>query len=356
MTDSPGDGKPVALFVVSVETGEKKQLTNPQPPAAGDAHPAVSPDGRWLVFRRNASGMFSGEIYRLPLGRGLTAAGEPRRLTAAALDANYPTWMPDSKEILFSAKGSLWRLAIVPAKTHLCVCLSSARTESCRWFRAPQPGRPSRLVYVRSFHDLNIWRLDTSAPGATASSPPVVAISSTRREGMPQLSPDGRRVAFFSDRTGPGGIWLADLDGANAVQIAAMNASATGYPHWSPDGELVVFHSNAGGQGDVYVVPAAGGKPRNLTSHPARDSFPSFSRDGKWIYFSSNRTGADRIWKIPLPVEASRQVDRQRRIHAPRIAGWRLPLLRGECVHAGLLVAHANRPAAFRKRWWRGLF
>jgi eukaryotic-like serine/threonine-protein kinase len=163
----------------------------------------------------------------------------------------------------------------------------------------PQPGQPPRLVYVRSFADLNIWRVETSAPGVATSSPPVISVSSTRREGMPQLSPDGRRVAFFSDRTGAGGIWLADLDGANAVQIAAMGAFGTGYPHWSPDGKLVVFHSSTGGQGDVYLVPATGGRPKNLTSHPARDSFPSFSRDSKWIYFSSNRTGEDRIWKIP---------------------------------------------------------
>ena len=53
VTDSPGEGKPDALFVVSLETGEKRQLTNPQPPAAGDTNPAVSPDGSWLVFRRN---------------------------------------------------------------------------------------------------------------------------------------------------------------------------------------------------------------------------------------------------------------------------------------------------------------
>ena len=52
VTDSAGEGKPDALFVVSLETGEKRQLTNPQPPVAGDVNPAVSPDGRWLVFKR----------------------------------------------------------------------------------------------------------------------------------------------------------------------------------------------------------------------------------------------------------------------------------------------------------------
>ena len=75
-------------------------------------NPAISPDGGWLVFRRNASAVATGELYRLRLGKGMTAVGNPRRLTPAALDGEYPTWIPGGKEILFSAKGSLWRLAV----------------------------------------------------------------------------------------------------------------------------------------------------------------------------------------------------------------------------------------------------
>jgi dipeptidyl aminopeptidase/acylaminoacyl peptidase len=78
-----------------------------------------------------------------------------------------------------------------------------------------------------------------------------------------------------------------------------MGARAAGYPHWSPDGERIVFHSNFDGQWEIYMVSAAGGKPRNLTSHPAADGMPSFSRDGRWIYFQSTRTGEFRIWKMP---------------------------------------------------------
>ena len=50
VTDSAGEGKPDALFVVSLETGEKRQLTNPQPPVAGDVNPAVSPDGTQVAY------------------------------------------------------------------------------------------------------------------------------------------------------------------------------------------------------------------------------------------------------------------------------------------------------------------
>jgi len=297
VTDSPGDGKPDALFVVSVETGEKRQLTNPQSPALGDADPAVSPDGNWLVFRRNASTVFTGELYLLPLGRDVTAAGEARRLTLAELDAEYPTWTPDNREILFSAKGGLWRLTVASDSTPARLPFAG-EDALMPVISSPQPGRPARLVYVRSFQDRNIWRVETSAPGAVTRAPPVVSISSTRGDGAPELSPDGRRVVFGSDRSGEQEVWLADRDESNAVRLTTMGAG-TGVPRWSPDGEQIVFHSNREGQWDVYVVPAAGGKPRNLTSHAASGSWPRFSRDGRWIYFTSNRTEQYQIWKLP---------------------------------------------------------
>jgi Tol biopolymer transport system component len=299
VTDSPGEDEPDALFLIPLETGEKRQLTRPKPPAIGDTNPAVSPDGSGLVFRRHAGGLYAGELYLLPLGKNLVAVGEPRRLTPVALDAKHPTWMPDGKEILFSVREGLMRLAVSRESTPARLPFVGEDGLMPVVSRL-QPGRPPRLVYVRSFEDFSIWRVETSRRGGPASSPPVVSISSTRGDWMPQFSPDGHRVAFASDRSGEGGIWLADPDGANAVPLAPMVAFATGAPRWSPDGERIVFHSVREGQGDVYVIPAAGGKPRNLTSNPANDSFPSFSRDGRWIYFSSNRASRERqIWKIP---------------------------------------------------------
>jgi len=297
VTDSPGEGKPDALFVYSLETGEKRQLTHPQPPALGDTHPAVSPDGNWLVFRHTVA-FFGNELHKLKLSRNLVPAAEPQRLTPASLDGSYPTWTPDNKTILFSDMNgtSLWRLAAdqksPPARVPFV-----GEDGIMPVVSRPQPGRPARLAYARTFTDMRIWRIDTSGPGAPASSPPVICpVSSTRHDWMPQLSPDGRRVVFGSDRSGEGEIWAADLDGANAVQLTSLHGPpGTGYPHWSPDGKWIVFHSDK----EVYIVSATGGKARNLTNHPALDDFPSFSRDGKWIYFSSNRAGEERIWKMP---------------------------------------------------------
>jgi Tol biopolymer transport system component len=298
-TDAPAGNEAARLVVVALDTGEKRPLTEPAPPAAGDAHPAVSPDGRWLVFRRNASGLYAGELHRLALAKGWRATGEPERLTPVTLDAEHPAFLPDSREIVFSARGALWRLDAAVRRAE------EARPQRLAFVgedgRMPtisrgRSGRGARLVYVRGFDDFNIWRVDTAAAGA----PTALAISSSRSDGMPQLSPDGRRVAFASDRSGDWEIWLADLDGSDAVQLTSLGARVTGYPHWSPDGAAIVFHSNLEGQPEIFLVPASGGKPRQLTNHPASDAFPSFSRDGRVVYFSSTRSGSENIWKLPV--------------------------------------------------------
>ena len=130
----------------------------------------------------------------------LIATGEPSRLTPAALLASNPTWMPDSKEILFSARGSLWRLAVSGASTPARLAFVG-EDGMMPVVSRPQPGRPPRLVYIRSYADFNIWRVETSAAGATASSPPLVAISSTRSDWHPPV---------FSRRP-PSGLFIGSL-------------------------------------------------------------------------------------------------------------------------------------------------
>ena len=296
VTDSTGEEKPDALFVVSIETGEKRQLTHPRAPALGDASPAVSPDGPALVFRRTTSYSI-GELYRLALGPGITAVGQPKRVATTAFNADHPTWLPGGDEILVSARGRLWRVPISGDGQPAPLPFVGEDGMSPAISRAA-PGKPSRLVYARSFVDDTIWRLDFPEPGAPASSPPRVAISSTRGEIHPRFSPDGRRVVYTSNRSGTWELWTSDPDGGSAVRLTSMGATNTGGPNWSPDGRSIVFGSDQSGQFDLYVIAAAGGKPRRLTSHPAFEQAGSFSRDGRWIYFTSNRTGRFQIWKM----------------------------------------------------------
>jgi Tol biopolymer transport system component len=289
--DSPGEGKPDQLVVVSRETGEKR----PMGLQASDipiTMPAVSPDGRSVVFER------AGELHVVDLKDDLTADKRTRRLTNVSLGALQPTWAPDGKEVLFCAQRSLWRMDVSGAQPPERVPFVGEGAFMPVLSRLAS-GQSIRLVYVRASSDLNIWRLDVAAPGTPASSSAVMSISSTMLDQNPQFSPDGGRVAFQSNRSGSQEIWLADPDGANAVQLTTMTAPITGTPRWSPNGQTIAFDSNREGQFEIYVVAASGGPTRRVTSHAGDEVMPSFSRDGNWIYFGSNRTGSYQIWKVP---------------------------------------------------------
>jgi Tol biopolymer transport system component len=125
----------------------------------------------------------------------------------------------------------------------------------------------------------------------------AIAVSSLIERNA-QYSPDGKYIAFQSNRSGTLEIWVADSDGGRARQLTNFRHSHTGTPRWSPDSQDVAFDSDVEKNFDIYVVSREGGKLRRLTEHPARDAVPSWSADGRSIYFSSTRTGQSEIWKV----------------------------------------------------------
>ncbi len=302
VTDSPGEGKWDAAFLIALDTGEKRQLTYPEGQIL-DVDPAISPDGRSLIFRRDTT-PFSGAFYRVSLRANAVPDGEPVRLTST-LSAGKPAWMPDSREILFAARGALWRLDARSGGPPIRLPFVGQDGQTPVVSRTADGQQ--RLVYVRSFADGNVWRVDTSAAGAPASTPPVAAIASTRSDQIPNLSPNGLQVAFLSNRSGESEIWIAAPDGSNADQLTSLGI-APSFPRWSPDGKLIAFLADPEGRPDILLVPSRGGKPRNLTTNMPNGGFPSFSRDGQWIYFTVVEAGEPHIWKMPVSGGAAVQV------------------------------------------------
>jgi Tol biopolymer transport system component len=146
--------------------------------------------------------------------------------------------------------------------------------------------------------NINIWR--AKGPRAPAQGgAPVELISSPRQQDDEQFSPDGKRIAFASDRSGSFEIWLCNSDGSSPVQLTSFGGPLTGTPNWSPDGRWIAFDSRPGGRSRVFVVSAEGGEARRVTEGNWDDFVPSWSRDGKWIYFCSNRSGDWELWKVP---------------------------------------------------------
>ncbi|MFN7995493.1 MAG: protein kinase [Bryobacteraceae bacterium] len=294
LADKDAAGK-LCVFLLSVETGEKRRLTSP-PDGFGDVAPAFSPDGRHLSFVR-ANGLIS-DLYVAGMGAGFKGRGNPIRRTALQQFTASPAWTPDGRDIIFSSGTatwgpdlpSLWRVAgsgNVPPRSLL---LTGDHPAVSR--------RGNRLAYRRSFFDSNIWRLDLHFPSGKGSPAPLIA--STRQDGVPQYSPDGKKIAFISSRSGSTQIWVSDADGSNEMQLTDMrNAAVGGDSQWSPDGERIVFDCNSDGHQQVYMIRASGGKAQRMTNPPIDNALPSYSQDGRWIYFTSFRMGGTDIWKVP---------------------------------------------------------
>jgi WD40 repeat protein len=154
------------------------------------------------------------------------------------------------------------------------------------------------LVYSSKVVETDIWRAEIRPRGVPLSVPERL-ISSTRPEGHCRYSPDGKRIAFVSSRSGFKEIWIAEADGSNPVQLTSFGGPLIGVVDWSPDGRQLVFHARPEGQADLFLIPASGGVPRRITTDPSDDVVPSYSHDGRSIYFSSRRSGRLRIWRMP---------------------------------------------------------
>jgi len=100
----------------------------------------------------------------------------------------------------------------------------------------------------------------------------------------PAISPDGRTVVFSFQ----GDLWSVSADGGQAVRLTAHRAYDA-HAVFSPDGKQLAFSSNRYGDNDIYLMPVTGGAPERLTFSSLNDIPGCFSPDGKTIYFASRR-------------------------------------------------------------------
>lgn len=101
---------------------------------------------------------------------------------------------------------------------------------------------------------------------------------------MPDISPDGRLVAFSY----LGDIWVVDTIGGVARPVT-MHEKHDVHPVFSPDGRHLAFSSHRHGSYDVFVIAVQGGRPTRLTNDSADDFVSGWSHDGKRVLFSSGR-------------------------------------------------------------------
>ena len=117
---------------------------------------------------------------------------------------------------------------------------------------------------------------------------------------QPRFSPDGKQIAFTSDRAGGDNIWVMDADGENAKQITKESFRLMNNPTWSPDGTYIAAKkhfttSRSLGTGEIWLYHIKGGSGVQLVKKPSDKhqkelGEPIFAPDGKSIYYTQNVT------------------------------------------------------------------
>ena len=278
------------ITLLSLVDSTTRRLTMP-PGEDRDDSPAFSPDGSQVAFDRESIAGVANNVYVVS-----AKGGEPRRLTFDNRPIFGLTWDADGCEVIYSSiregPAKLWRVSTsggVPRPVAGVGLMA---------YSPSVPPKGNELAYRQAIGKDNIWRI-TLKDSKHLSGPPNIAIAAKGRKLRPNFSPDGKRIAFESDRLGAMEIWACNNDGRNCTQLTSLHGTA-GNAHWSPDGRHIAFEFHPSERAEVYLLDVETHVSTLVSTIPGADNLaPSWSRDGRWLYFSSRRgTGPFQIWKI----------------------------------------------------------
>jgi Tol biopolymer transport system component len=298
-------GKPSLnqIRAVDLATGNSWDIMPAPQGSRGDIDPRYSPVVRAIVFSRHET-RESSDLWVQPLTPQARAAGDPWRLTYEHQRTGWPHWTPDGKEVIYLS-GTLARKAIrrVAAKPNAVPRNASAITTG----ELAMPRDAWKLAFVRETSDVNL-RLIRRQGAATEDAGAVAASSFTDEE--PRISPDGRSVAYVSDRSGREQVWLAPVAGTGSPaepprQLTFLDRSDTLFVCWMPDGEHLLISTRDSVQGaSTFLYPQAGGPARQVS----RETGVAAGHDGRSIYVRSERSGRPEIWRLQLESGTTTQI------------------------------------------------
>ena len=288
---------------VADSTGRNpRQITGDSSEAVVHTGPRWSPDGSKLVFRRIES--IKSDIVAVDVvGQRLT------RITNDNAINMDPVWAPDGRHIYFtSSRGgglNLWRVRLDPdGTTSAPAQLTTGAGDDIQ----PTVGAGGeRVAFAVRGINSDLWRLPVSPVTGLPAGKPEPWVRTTRVESRGAWSPDGRTIAFNSDRLGEMNIWLRGP--ADSAERQLTRGPGGDYqPSWSPDGKRLVFFSARSGHGDIWSVETSDGTLTRLTDDPATDTNPFYSPDGTRVAFVSDRGGRSELWIMNADGSAQRRV------------------------------------------------
>ncbi|HVW69450.1 MAG TPA: CehA/McbA family metallohydrolase [Steroidobacteraceae bacterium] len=271
---------------------------------SGPSSLAWSPDSRELVYS------MAGSLWRQTLGTTLA-----RQLTADASYDYQPDWSADGRWIVYTSYRNdaleLWVLDVASGAHQALLRNGAVNVEP----RFSPDGK--RLVFVSTalnghFHlftgDFTDGKLLHVAPltGEHSSDLPRYYYSAIDHEISPVWSRDGRNILYVSNRNhiyGTGGFWIMPAQpGAPAREIHYEETNWRARPDFSPDGSRLVFASYTGRQWhNLWLLPAAGGDAIAVGYGDADQLSPRWAPDGEHVAFVTNRSGNTEIGILQIP-------------------------------------------------------
>ena len=256
-----------------------------------------------IAFSSNRDG--NSEIYVMD-----TDGGNQRKLTNNRHGDWSPSWSPDGKRIAFVSNRDGHVIDGIPTSDIYVMDADGGNQQNL----TNNPGRDSspswspdgkRIAFHSDRdndrdHNIEIYVMDDDGGNLQRLT------NNLTEDQYPAWSPDGKRIAFSARRDGhfenqfgiTYEIYVMDADGQNEQRLTE-NRNNDWHPSWSPDGKRIAFDADRKGdvvKFDIYVMDADGGNQQKLTNHRAWDGSPSWSPDGKRIAFWSLRDGNSEIY------------------------------------------------------------
>jgi uncharacterized repeat protein (TIGR01451 family) len=156
--------------------------------------------------------------------------------------------------------------------------LTSTFGTNCSWSADGAKIAFSAFVGTEADGNVEIFVMNADGTGQTQ------VTTAAGNDFGPSWSPDGTKIAFYSDRSGNNEIYVMNADGSSVVNLT-NNAADDRSPAWSPDGARIAFGTGRDGAGEIYVMNADGSNPTDLTNNPSNEYDPTWSPDGSKIVF-----------------------------------------------------------------------
>jgi eukaryotic-like serine/threonine-protein kinase len=268
-------------------------------------HLHYSPSGAWLSFETAPDG----ELYLIP-----TKGGSPRLILSRA--ASH-AWDVKNNRIFYlnqePSGGTRLQAIAIDEATGTATGKPQAVALMTGILRDTAILGDGRQIAIAELEgSLNLTRLPMKPDGSAPSGPEEPLSTGHVLDRYPAVSPDGRRIAYDSDRLGSEDLWIYDRETRRSERIELPGKDlGVNEPHWSPDGRQIAVTRmmTAGGAGSVWIVAPDGSRAEELTTIQGfLANNGAFSPDAREMIYVEKTAGWQQVFAFEIATRRKRQI------------------------------------------------